>query len=132
MTTQPKSPNADLDRLDDESTYQRICKQECEWCRSDVYGGALYGMSFHYPGGEKGNITRSDFRDCTAPTKDAVIERQAREIEELRNLANEMGTFVKPETLSDYDGGHGSEYERWLICRRGIDAAMKEEPNGPK
>lgn len=54
-----------------ESTYRKICQQECEWCaagweiccRSEMTG------EFHQP--PEGGLHRS----CTAPTRDEIIDR---------------------------------------------------------
>lgn len=79
--------------MPDNSTYQRICEQECEWCAK---GSPIDESGRHWNPAEfvhDFNLYSVKFREapiCTAPTKDAVIDALFRYYEETHN-ATGMG-----------------------------------------
>lgn len=90
------------------STYEKICREKCEWCASDVRKLSDYaaGERFHEPavGGQR------DSRPCTAPTKDEVIEalrsalgvaRKAVEDANQRFMGLSLCAHVDPRKLCD-------------------------------
>lgn len=62
-------------------TYRDICKAECEWCAKGMQRVQFSGSTSSYHLTGVGSQNPSPL--CTAPTKDEVIERQAKHIAKL-------------------------------------------------
>ena len=60
------------------TTYEKICRERCQWCAS------------------AGHAAIGEYRPCTAPTRDDVIEQQAKRIAELeRSVADHKEAIRK-------------------------------------
>lgn len=117
-----------------ESTYQRICKQECEWCATGWPFVQVIGRIGAGRVHRVGDGISTQYKSCTAPIKDDVIEWQAKEIAELRAAVTEThrvlvdSDFQCPNPLDDGECGEegGCHFHGMFDT---LAAAMKEEPN---
>lgn len=69
------------------TTYERICREECEWCAK----GVCRENGVHYGNGGFGAGVVS-YGPCTAPPKGEVIERLAKEVESCKAVLALAGT----------------------------------------
>lgn len=58
-----------------ESTYETICKQECEWCAKGSSRTENFRGKYHHAD----ELTKFSWKHCTASSCDAVLERLAAE-----------------------------------------------------
>lgn len=64
------------------TTYERICRERCQWCVKDFL--TSHGHTRHWDA-----RTGVDVGICTAPTRDELIEQQAKRIAELEAARGE-------------------------------------------
>ena len=94
-----------------DSTYDRIRKQECEWCAKGMpFITAIIKLG-SAPIHEISRGNPAEYRRCTAPSRDEVIERLAEAIKQ---------TIAENLHLADGDN---------CTLRHLVAAVLKEEPN---
>ena len=85
------------------SAYQRVCEQECEWCAKGSSRTQDYSGGFHHAD----MFTKYSWVACTAPSKDAFMERQVDQI-----AAMQAALAKAPHQ------GHCPVYKDKRICTR--------------
>ncbi len=110
-----------------ESTYDRIRKERCEWCRT----GIPSYLGLHYRG-DYGEV-------CTAPSRDQVIEEQAAEIERLKADKERLTSRQMTYDFAEWVIGHyrhGIRYEigdnNLRVAARVIAAELNKRLNAAR